>query len=162
MKQFDYEKIILIYKKKQKMFLVLFIVSLILIALIFALGLLISNYQNQTIIMVIFSILLSLLSIPSISLFIFGYLKYKKELKQIYFILGGYLTTLSGEVIAFKNEITTITGRKGKEIVFKNKNEEQIILYFDLIFNEIPFKIGDKLIIKSSESFIIRYGVDND
>ena len=45
---------------------------------------------------------------------------------------------------------------------YKNKNEEQFILYFDPIFNEIPFNIGDKLTVKSSESFIIRYGVDND
>ena len=89
------------------------------------------------------------------------FLNYKKEIRQIYYILGGYLTSVSGVVKENKGLTTSITGRKCFELILKDGDEE-ISVYFDPIFKEKPFEVGVSLKLKISESFIIQYEVEHE
>ena len=53
-----------------------------------------------------------------------------------------------------------MSGRKGIEIIIQD-NYEEICVYFDPIFNELPFKINDEVSLKICNSFIIEYEVKN-
>lgn len=160
MKRFNYEQFLNIYKKKAKISLILFISLCLIIVGLFVLGILIANYYNKTLIMIIFSLILALLTLPAISILIFGVNKYNNERKQIYYILGSYLSFYEGKIIAINSIITTLCGRKGIEIILETKNGTNAI-YYDPIFGDIPFKINDYIRIKCSESFIIQYEVKN-
>ena len=86
-----------------------------------------------------------------------------KELseEQIYYILGGYLTTITGVIVDNKGIVTSISGRKGIELTVKY-DEDEVTVYLDLIFKDTSFNIGDQVTFKTSESFIIQYEVHHE
>ena len=160
MKRFDFESYIEKLEKKIKTALILLAVYIVLFALIFMFGLFLSNFQNRFIIMFIFSLILSIFAIFITIHFIFSYLKNKKDERQLAYILGGYLSSINGVYIENKGEVTTVTGRKVMELVIKD-NDDIHNVYLDLIFKDVPFKIGDNLNLKTSENVIIMYEVNN-
>lgn len=158
MKRFDYETILENHNKKAKKYLVLTIVLLALFVALFLLGVLISNYSNRTLIMIIFSVVLSIVSVTMAMILIFGFLASQKQKKQIYYILGGYLNRLEGEIISIKGPITSVNGRQGIEVVLTYNDRQKSVLY-DPCFGPIPFHQGEYLVVKTSESFIVQYEV---
>lgn len=161
MKRFNYEQHLNENQKKYKISLILFFSLLALIGGCFVTGILISTYHNQNIIMIIFSIVLAILTIPTISILLFGVIKYKNERNQIFYILGSYLYYHEGKIIQINRNITTLSGRKGIEIVLETKNG-QLIIYYDPIFGDIPFSLNTTLKTKCSESFIVQYEVEDE
>ena len=161
MKRFNYEQFLDTYKKKFRLSLIFCCVCSCIITTLFVVGLLISNYHNQQIIMIVFSIMLGLLTLPTVSIYLFGVKKYSNERKQIFYLLGSYLTYHEGKIISINKTITTLCGRKGMEIVLETKNGP-FVVYFDPVFGKCPFTINDYIKAKCSESFIIKYEVEND
>lgn len=158
MKRFDYETMLENHNKKAKKYLLLAIILLALFVALFLTGILISNYSNRTLIMVIFSIALSIVSIAIAIILIFGFFASQKQKKQIYYILGGYLNRVEGEVISINGPITSVNGRQGIEIVLTDNDRQKSVLY-DPCFGPIPFHQGERLAVKTSESFIVQYEV---
>ena len=157
MKRFDYENLLEQYQRKGRKSLIIFVILLVCLVATFLTGVLVSNYQNRILIMVIFSIVLAVLSVISVIIFIFGFLNFQKKKKQIFYILGGYLLDVEGKIISLGNTFTTVFGRQGVEIVLQNENK--ICVLYDPSFGDVPFKEGDHLKAKISESFIIQYEV---
>ena len=111
--------------------------------------------------MVIFSIIIGALTLlTTINLFTFV-LPYKKEIKQVYFILGGYLTTVRGVISENKGYMTSVNGRRCIELIVKDEEKETSV-FLDPLFGENVFSIGDEVSLKTSESFIIKYEVHHD
>ena len=161
MKRFNYEQHLENISKKYRTSIVVLVLNIVLFVGSFIIGLLISTYENKAMIMTIFSVILAILII-GIGVNLFGFfLIYKKDIRQIYYILGGYLTNVSGVLSENKGVITTITGRKVIELILKNEDEE-VSIYFDPIFGENPFVVGETLNVKLSESFIIQYEVKHE
>lgn len=160
MKHLDYENLLLRYHQKYKKNLIVLIILLVLFVVLFALGILLSTYENRVTMMVIFSIALALLSTFIIGFLVFGVLEYRNQEKQLNYILGGYLTIVEGKVIKIKDIFTSISGRKGIEIVVGDE-EGEINVLFDPYFGDIPFKEGEEVQLQISESFVVDYEVKN-
>ena len=160
MKRFDYESILKKYDKKYKLSIGLLIgLSLVLVA-IFVAGILIAQYDYRVEVMLYFSIPLGILAMVIVGFFIFGFMENKKKKKQLYFILGGYLSPVAGVVQEIKSSVTTISGRPGIEMIIKEEDKVTAV-YYDAVFGDNPFKVGDKVSLQTSESFIIQYEVTN-
>lgn len=160
MKRFDYETLMEKYNHGYKSSLIWFITLLIVFVLTFVLGIVFATYENRTLMMIVFSIALTVISFATLSVLILGVIENKKNQKQLYYILGSYMSGVNGEIIDIKDQITTISGRSGIEIIIKNDDNVSNIFY-DPSFGEVPFKIGDHLNAKIGELFIIEYEVDN-
>ena len=120
----------------------------------------IAQYDYKTDIMIYFSIPLGILAMVISGFFIFGFLENRRKRKQIYFILGGYLSSVNGTIQEIKQSITTISGRKGIEMIIKEEDKTSAV-YYDEVFGNNPFKVGDSVSLQISESFIIEYEVNN-
>lgn len=160
MKHLDYENLLLRYHQKYKKNLFVLIILLVLFVALFALGILLSTYENRVTVMVIFSIALALLSTFIIGFLVFGVLEYRNQEKQLNYILGGYLTIVEGKIIKIKDIFTSISGRKGIEIVVGDE-EGEINVLFDPYFGDIPFKEEEEVQLQISESFVVDYEVKN-
>lgn len=160
MKHFDFETLLNNYHRRFKNNLILTIISSILFVAVFVIGIFVANYENKMAIMIIFSVILGLFSFLIITFLVLGVFENHKNIKQLNYILGGYLTVVTGKITQIKGIFTSISGRKGIEIIVTD-NKEEISVYLDLTFDEIPFKIGDEVSLKVSESFIIDYEVKN-
>lgn len=160
MKRFDYDSLMEQYMKKYRTSLIVFISLVIVFTLSFVLGVIFSTYENRIILMIVMSIWLAILICFIVWIIIFGLAENKKCQNQLFYILGGYMSLAEGEVVEIKNEITTISGRRGIEVVIKNK-DDQLHVFYDSAFGDIPFKVNDYLTIKLSELFIIEYEVKN-
>lgn len=161
MKRFNYEEHLDKTKKNYRLSLLILILSIVLFVGVFVIGILVSNYHNRFIIMVIFSIIIGVLTLlTTINLFTFV-LPYKKEIKQVYFILGGYLTTVRGVISENKGYMTSVNGRRCIELIVKDEEKETSV-FLDPLFGENVFSIGDEVSLKTSESFIIKYEVHHD
>ena len=101
--------------------------------------------------MIIFSIILGVL-ILCISVTLVGFtLRYRKDIKQIYYILGGYLTKITGVIVDNKGIVTSISGRKGIELIVKH-DEDAVTVYLDLIFKDAKVeKVEQKVETKKEE-----------
>ena len=160
MKHLDYENLLLRYHQKYKKNLFVLIILLVLFVALFVLGILLSTYENRVTVMVIFSIALALLSTFIIGFLVFGVLEYRNQEKQLNYILGGYLTIVEGKIIKIKDIFTSISGRKGIEIVVGDE-EVEINVLFDPYFGDIPFKEEEEVQLQISESFVVDYEVKN-
>lgn len=160
MKRFNFEELFNTYHRKYKIYLWIFIASLLVLIATFLIGLFSSTYENKNTIMIVFSIILSFIVIANLIIFIFGVNHFYINKKQLHYILGSYMDKVSGQISEIKQVITSISGRKGLEIILINGDKKMSILY-DVAFGECPFKIGDHLNCKISESFIIQYEVVN-
>ena len=161
MKRFNYEEYLDNISRNYKKSIIVLILFIVLYVGVFLLGFFISNYENKDLIMIIFSIILGVL-ILCISVTLIGFtLRYRKDIKQIYYILGGYLTTITGVIVDNKGIVTSISGRKGIELTVKS-DEDEVTVYLDLIFKDTLFNIGDQVTFKTSESFIIQYEVHHE
>ena len=161
MKRFNYEEYLDNISHNYKKSIIVLILFIVLYVGAFLLGFFISNYENKDLIMIIFSIILGVL-ILCISVTLVGFtLRYRKDIKQIYYILGGYLTTITGVIVDNKGIVTSISGRKGIELTVKY-DEDEVTVYLDLIFKDTLFNIGDQVTFKTSESFIIQYEVHHE
>ena len=160
MKRFDYESILKKHDKKYKLSIALLICLSILLVAVFVTGILIAQYDYKIDIMIYFSIPLGILAMVISGFFIFGFLENRRKRKQIFFILGGYLSPVSGTVQEIKQSITTVSGRKGIEMIIKEEDKTTAV-YYDDVFGDNPFKAGDNVSLQISESFIIEYEVNN-
>ena len=160
MKRFDYEKVVDNYQRKYKKNIVYLALFSFLFVITFAVGVIFSTFENKTIMMVIFSILLVIITFFIVTILLFGVLENRKNIKSLLYILDGYLVIVDGRVKEIKNLFTTMSGRKGIEIIIQD-NYEEICVYFDPIFNELPLKINDEVSLKICNSFIIEYEVKN-
>ena len=160
MKHLDYEGLLNKYHKKFKVFLIFLIVFLCTYVGLFALGILISTFENKKLVMIIFSIVLALLSCFIVAFLVFGVLDYRKKEKQLNFILSNYLIIVEGTIKEIKDLFTSISGRKGIQILVSD-GDEQIIVFYDPIFGEHPFLQGQNVHLEISGSFIVNYEVQN-
>ena len=160
MKRFDYEKALEDYKRKYKKNIVYLALFSFLFVVTFVLGIVFSTFENKIMMMVIFSIALVIITFFIVTILLFGVLENRKNIKALLYILNGYLLIVDGKVKEVKDLFTTISGRKGIEVVIQDKYEE-ISVYFDPIFNELPFKVDDEVSLKVCNSFIIEYEVKN-
>ena len=160
MKHLDYEGLLNKYHKKIKVNLTILIIILCAYVGLFVLGILISTFENKKLIMIIFSIVLGLLSCFMVGFLIFGVIDYRKKEKQLIFILSGYLTIVEGTIGEIKGQLTSISGRKGIEILIVD-GDEQTIVYYDSTFGQNPFSEGQKVHLEISGSFIVNYEVQN-
>ena len=161
MKHFSYEIILEKLLKKYRNSIFVFLISLAVLILIFILGLCLVTYENQKTIIPIFAVIVLLFTILSTYILVAFTFPYKRDIKQMYSILGGYLHIYSGEIQDIKNIFTTVIGRKGLEIILKC-DDKLISVVYDPIFGENPFKIGQNVTFKTSELFIIYYEVINE
>ena len=160
MKRFEYETIIDNYHKRYKTSFIFLIISLVILITLFVTGILLANYENKKMIMIIFSISLFVISIISLTILLFGVLENKKNEKQLLYILGGYMNIVEGKIVAINDEFTTISGRKAIELVLEDRNQ-QMSVYFDPTLGDNPFSINEVVSFKTSESFIVEYEVKN-
>ena len=160
MKRFDYESILKKYDQKYKLSIALLICLFVLLVAIFVTGILVAQYDYKIDIMIGFSIPLGILAMVISGFFIFGFLENRRKRKQIYFILGGYLSSVNGTIQEIKQSITTVSGRKGIEMIIKEEDKTSAV-YYDEVFGDNPFKVGDSVSLQISESFIIEYEVNN-
>ena len=158
MKHFSYEIILEKLLKKYRNSIFVFLISIAILITIFVLGLCLVTYENQKIIIPIFAAIVLVLTILSTYILVVFTFPYRRDIKQMYSILGGYLNIYSGEIQDIKNIFTTVIGRKGLEIVLKC-DDKMISVVYDPIFGENPFKVGQNVTFKTSELFIIYYEV---
>ena len=160
MKRFDYENALANYQRKYKKSIVYLALFSFLFSVSFALGFIFSTYESKVLMMVIFSIALVVITFVIVTILLFGVLENRKNIKSLSYILNGYLLIVEGKVKEIKGTFTTISGRKGIEIIIQDQYEE-ISVYFDPIFNELPLKVDDEVSLKICNSFIIEYEVKN-
>lgn len=160
MKRFNYEAVIDNHNKRYKKSLIIFIISLVIFVSLFVTGILIATYENKKMIMIIFSLLLAVTAIFAITILMFGMIENKKNEKRLLYILGGYMNLVKGKVVQINDSFTTISGRVATEIILED-NGQQISTYFDHSLGENPFSLNDTVSLKTSESFIVEYEVEN-
>ena len=158
MKRFDYDSLMEQYIKKYKVSLVVFVIISLVFVSTFVLGIVFSTYENRNYFMIIFSIVLSILIANDVGFLLFGVIANKKNQNQLFYILGGYMSVTGGYVSEIDDEITTISGRRGIEVTLRCEDDE-LRVFYDPVFGEIPFKVGENLKVKISELFIIEYEV---
>ena len=160
MKRFSYESLIDNHNKRYTKSLIIFIVSLSIFAGLFITGVLLATYENKTIMMIIFSISLTIMAILIVSVLMFGMIENRKNAKRLLYLLGGYLNLIEGKIVQINESFTTISGRVATEIVLDD-GKQQISVYYDPALGENPFHLNDVVSLKTSESFIVEYEVNN-
>ena len=160
MKRFEYESIIDNYHKRYKKSLIFLIVSIFIMVSLFTIGVIIANYENKRMIMIIFSIALLVISFIFVTILLFGVIENKKNETQLLYILGGYMNIVEGKIVEINDGFTTISGRKAIELVLED-DKQQISVYFDPTLGDNPFLVNDMVTLKTSESFIVEYEVKN-
>lgn len=159
MKRFDYEKILENNLRAYRRSIVFLVASSFVYVACFILAIFLSNYENRTLMMVVFSIILSLIGIEIVGIIIYGLLENRRKIKQINLIFSSYLEPLEGEIVEIKGLINSSIGRRGHEIIIKNDSLRSVL--YDPSFGENPFRVGDKVKVEISESFIVKYEVEN-
>ncbi|MCQ2742540.1 MAG: hypothetical protein MJ239_04500 [Bacilli bacterium] len=154
MKRFDYGKLASKKAKEIKRNSFLFGGFTLAYAAVLAIGIILSTYQNKTLFMVIFSVVLSVLSIFVIYFLFFGIIFAKKDLKRIQQILDGYLIETKGVVEKILPPITLSNGRIVNEILLKSESGESTC-YFDKEFGEVSLTVGCAYVVRCSEGIVI-------
>ena len=160
MKRCNFEALLEQYERRLKRNLIFLVLFCVLFVALFVTGVLISNYENKVWIMIIFSLLIAVLTFFITMTSIFGIYEYRQKKKQLYAILGSYLVEVNGIVKEIGDTFTSTNGRRGQEITIKQEERDSVV-YYDLECGEIPFHIDDHVHLKTSESFIVEYEVDN-
>lgn len=160
MKRFNYEEIFEKNHRKYRKNLIILISLLVLFSICFALGLIFANYQNKVLMMVIFSVLLAVITFFIVTVLIYGVIETKKNEKQLIYISNGYLLEIKGTIKSIKGIVTTISGRQGIELIVADGDEE-INVFYDPIFGDLPFKENEDVLLKTANSFVVEYEVQN-
>ena len=159
MKRFDYEKVLESNLRAYRRSVVFLVASSFVYVACFILAIFLSNYENRTLRMVVFSIILSLIGFEMVEIIIYGLLENRRKIKQINLIFSSYLEPLEGEIVEIKGLINSSIGRRGHEIIIKNDSLRSVL--YDPSFGENPFRVGDEVKVEISESCIVKYEVEN-
>lgn len=146
-----------LYLKYKKIFISLLFIFLGLFladAIIFIVLVTYENFKSAYFINLPISIIISLCFAFSITCLSF----FRKEIKFLENIFSQYLNIIDGEVVFISDEEITIKNRKILKIKLL-ENKEEIIVYFETSFGEIPFKVKDKVSLKVADNFILEYKV---
>lgn len=161
MKHFNYQDLLNIKKQNHKKALVYFSISLAIYILLFSGGILLATYENKKIIMVIFSLALSILAVILVGLYVFGVFKNKKDIKVIIGILNSYLFDIEGKIISINPNSITINSRNVIEVTISRDNST-FVAYFDKEFKEFPFTKDMQVQLRTANSFIVYYEVQDE
>lgn len=152
MKLLEYEPLLNKLKKKFNLFLAIFIVLSIIALGGFIFSCLKINYLNQNIVKVItLSIALVLSLVIFMILFVF-LLPIKNHINHIKKVISGNKTKATGEIVNIKNDVT-IEKVAVTEIDFQD-GDDYWVYYFDNLYFDSNFHVGDKLTYIVSNNFI--------
>lgn len=148
-----------LFLKYKKIFISLFFVFaglLLADAVVFIILVTYENFKSAYFINLPICIIISLCFAFSIACISF----FKKEIKFLENLFTQYLNLISGKVISISNQEITIKGRKILEVRILDDKEE-IAVYYETSFGEIPFKENNNVSLKISDNFILEYKVES-
>ena len=139
---------------------ILFGLSLSIFLISFTLLVVFSTYEFRSYLLLFGTISLVILSFLPLGIFLFSIWPKIRRKNILEERLESSQNVLSGVVVSFGQTISLGNDEKGVEIVLSLlEKEKKCIVYFDPSIGEIPFSLGNKLILGLVKNIICSYEV---
>lgn len=139
---------------------ILFGLSLSIFLVSFTLLVVFSTYESRSYFLLFGTISLVILSFLPLGIFLFSIWPKIRRKNILEERLESSQNVLSGVVVSFGQTISLENDEKGVEIVLALlEKEKKCIVYFDPSIGEIPFSLGNKLILGLVKNVICSYEV---